>query len=86
MACGLQVIATDTGGPRSFVNTDPARPNGWPVTPDNETELADAIIEAASDKFTRRQRGRNARRLIERQYDWHRIAQHIDRIYNDLLT
>ncbi len=86
MACGLPVIATDSGGPRSFVNTDPARPNGWRVTPDNETELTDAIIEAASDKSTRRQRGRNARRLIERQYDWHRIAEHIDRIYSGLLT
>ena len=53
MACGLPVIATDSGGPRSFVNTDPARPNGWLVTPDNETELADAIVEAASGKSTR---------------------------------
>jgi glycosyltransferase involved in cell wall biosynthesis len=86
MACGLPVIATDSGGPRSFVNTDPARPNGWRITPDNEAELAEVIIEAASDKSTRRQRGRNARRLIERQYDWRRIAEHIDRIYNDLLT
>lgn len=86
MACGLPVIATDSGGPRSFVNTDPARPNGWRVAPDNESQLADAIIQAASDKSTRRQRGRHARRLIERQYDWHRIAEHIDRIYNDLTT
>ncbi len=86
MACGLPVIATDSGGPQSFVNTDQARPNGWRVTPDNETELTDAIIEATSDKATRRQRGRNARRLIERQYDWRRIAEHIDRIYNDLLA
>ena len=86
MACGLPVIATDSGGPKSFVNTDPARPNGWLVTPDNETELADAIIQSTSDKSTRRQRGRHARRLIEQQFDWHRIAEHIDRIYDDLLT
>jgi len=86
MACGLPVIATDSGGPRSFVNTNPARPNGWRVTPDNETELTDAIIEAASDKSTRRQRGRQARRLIEQQYDWRRIAHRIDRIYSELLT
>jgi glycosyltransferase involved in cell wall biosynthesis len=86
MACGLPVIATDSGGPRSFVNTDPARLNGWRVTPDDETELTNAIIEATSDKSTRRQRGRNARRLIERQYDWHRIAEHIERIHSNLLT
>jgi glycosyltransferase involved in cell wall biosynthesis len=86
MACGLPVIATDSGGPRSFVNTNPTQPNGWLVTPDNETELADAIIEAASDKPTRRYRGRNARRLIEGEYDWRHIAQRIDRIYDNLLT
>ncbi len=86
MACGLPVIATDSGGPPSFVNTNPARPNGWRVRPDDETQLADAIIEAASDKSTRRQRGRNARLLIERQYDWHHAAQHIERIYSDLLV
>ena len=86
MACGLPVIATDSGGPQSFVNTDPARPNGWRVTPDSETELAGAIVEAASDESARRERGRSARRLIERQYDWRRIAQHIDRIYTDLIA
>ena len=86
MACGLPVIATDSGGPKSFVNTDAARPNGWRVTPDSETELADAIVQATSDDAARRERGAHARRLIEHQYDWRRIAEHIDRIYNDLLT
>ena len=86
MACGLPVIATDSGGPKSFVNTDPTAPNGWRVPPDNETELADAIVRAASDESTRRQRGRHGRRLIERQYAWRRIAQQIDRIYSELLT
>ena len=85
MACGLPVIATDSGGPQSFVNTDPTWPNGWRVTPDDETELAEAMVEAASDKASRHQRGRNARRLIEGEYDWHRIAEHIDRIYSNLL-
>ena len=86
MACELPVIATNSGGPQSFVNTDPARPNGWRVPPDNETELADAMVEAASSESTRLERGRNARRLIERQYDWRHIARQIDRIYDDLLT
>ena len=86
MACGLPVIATDSGGPRSFVAADPARLNGWRVKPDDETALADAIVQAASSKSIRRERGRQARRLIERRFDWHRIARHIDRIYSDLLT
>jgi len=86
MACGLPVIATDSGGPKSFVNTDPARLNGWMVMPDDETELADAIVQAATGKSTRRQRGRQARWLIERQFDWRRIAEQVERIYCDLLT
>ncbi|MEE9298902.1 MAG: glycosyltransferase, partial [Acidimicrobiia bacterium] len=86
MACGLPVIATDSGGPKSFVNTDPARPNGWRVTPESETELSDAIIQSISDKSSRRQRGRHARRLIQQQFDWRRIAEHINRIYDDLLA
>ena len=56
------------------------------MTPDNETELAVAMVRAASDKSTRRKRGRQARRLIERHYDWRRIAHRIDRIYSELLT
>ena len=86
MASGLPVIATDSGGPKSFVNTDPALPNGWMVTPDDESELTDAIVEAISATSKRRQRGRNARQLVEQQYDWRRVAQHFDRIYNQLLS
>ena len=36
MACGMPVIATTTGGPPSFVNTDPGRLNGWLVAPDDD--------------------------------------------------
>lgn len=86
MACGLPVIATDSGGPTSFVNTDPARPNGWLVTPDNETELANVIVQATTEESTRRQRGRQARRVVERQFDWRRIAERIEGIYDDLFT
>jgi glycosyltransferase involved in cell wall biosynthesis len=86
MGCGLPVIATDSGGPTSFVNIDPARPNGWRVTPDNETHLADAMIQAASDTSTRLQRGNQARQLIEREFDWRHIAEHIERIYSDVLA
>jgi glycosyltransferase involved in cell wall biosynthesis len=86
MACGLPVIATDSGGPTSFVNIDPARPNGWRVTPDNETHLADAMIQAVSDISSRLQRGHRARQMIEREFDWRHIAEHVERIYSDVLA
>ncbi len=86
MACGLPVIATNSGGPMSFVNTDPVRPNGWRVTPDSGTALADAMIDAVSDPVARLERGSNARQMIEREYDWRRVAGYIDRIYSDVLA
>jgi D-inositol-3-phosphate glycosyltransferase len=86
MACGLPVIATDSGGPMSFVNTDPARPNGWRVTPDSEMALADAMIDAVSDPVARFERGSDARQMIEQEYDWRQVAGHIDRIYTDVLA
>ncbi len=86
MACGLPVIATDSGGPMSFVNTDPTRPNGWRVTPDSETALADAMIDAVSDPVARVERGNDGRQMIEREYDWRRVAGQIDRIYSDVLA
>lgn len=49
MACGMPVIATTTGGPPSFVNTDPGRLNGWLVAPDEIDALANAMVEAAVD-------------------------------------
>ncbi len=86
MACGLPVIATDSGGPTSFVNTDPERPNGWRVTPDDEAALTDAMAGAVSDPAVRFERGRHARRMIEQEYDWRQIAGRVDRIYGDVLT
>jgi glycosyltransferase involved in cell wall biosynthesis len=85
MSCAVPVIATNSGGPTSFVNTDPARPNGWRVTPDSEAALADAMIQAVSDTPTRIQRGQQAREMIEREFDWRHIAEHIERIYHDVL-
>lgn len=86
MASGLPVIATDSGGPVSFINTDPARPNGWLVTPDDEASLTAAIIQAASDPAERQRRGHEGRALIEAEYDWRRIAQRVEKIYRDTIA
>ena len=86
MAAGLPVIATDSGGPPSFINTDPARPNGWLVTPDAQGELSAAIISTASNPTERQRRGRRGRALIERDFDWRRIAQRVEAIYLDTVA
>jgi glycosyltransferase involved in cell wall biosynthesis len=86
MACGMPVIATTTGGPPSFVNTDPDRLNGWLVAPDDVDALARAMIEASADMPVRTERGRNARRTVVDGFDWLRIAERVNGIYREILT
>lgn len=86
MACGMPVIATTTGGPPSFVNTDPGRLNGWLVAPDEIDALANAMVEAAVDTPVRAERGRNARRTVVEGFDWLRIAERVNRIYRVVLA
>ena len=81
MASGLPVIATRSGGPLSFVNVEPDRPNGWMATPDDQASLTAALIEAASSEPERRARGQRGRALIEREYDWKQIAERVDAMY-----
>jgi len=86
MACRLPVIATRSGGPLSFINTNPTRPNGWLVTPDAEHELADAIIAAVTDPIERDRRGSEGRTIAEQDYDWLQIAKKFKDIYRGLAT
>lgn len=86
MASGLPVIATNSGGPTSFINTDPAELNGWLVTPDDEADLTAVMIQAASDPAERQRRGHHGRVLIESEYDWRRIAQRVEAIYRDTIA
>ena len=86
MACGLPVIATNSGGPPSFVNTDPERPSGWLVTPDDAGDLAIALIEAATEAESRTERGQNARRTVVEGFDWLRIAERVEGIYREILS
>jgi len=84
MASGLAVIGTQSGGPPSFINTDPGRPDGWLVEPDSQAALTEALIAAAGDMTDTRTRGRNGRSVIERDYDWLHIAERVARIYSDV--
>lgn len=86
MASGLAVIATRSGGPLSFVNVEPDKPNGWMTTPDDQASLTAAIIEAASSKPERRIRGQRGRALIESKYDWKQIAERVETMYRDVIA
>lgn len=86
MASGLPVLATRSGGPVSFINVDPARPNGWLVTPDAEQELAAAIVTATTSRTERERRGRRGRAIVERDFGWRHVAQRFDAIYRDTIA
>lgn len=86
MASGLPVIATRSGGPISFVNVDPARPNGWLVTPDDEHELTAAIASATGNETERERRGRRGREIVERDFDWRHVAQRFEAIYRETIA
>jgi D-inositol-3-phosphate glycosyltransferase len=86
MACGLPVIATLTGGPLSFVNTAPGRPNGWLVDPDDEAALAAALVEVVNDAKERGVRGEAAYEQIRGEYAWDTVATRVASLYEGMLA
>ena len=86
MSCGLPVIATSTGGPKSFVNVEPEREPGWPVEPGDAQSLASAMAEAVDTRSLRQTRGRNARLYVTREYSWDRISDRVVGAYEDIIS
>jgi glycosyltransferase involved in cell wall biosynthesis len=84
MASGLPVIATRSGGPLTFVNTESGRPNGWMIEPDDVEALADALVEAVNDVEGRRDRGENAYQQIRAAYSWRVLAERLTATYEAL--
>jgi glycosyltransferase involved in cell wall biosynthesis len=85
MACGVPVIATRSGGPLSFVNTDPGRPTGWLVEPDDLDGLVEAIVEAVNNPEERHERGENASQQVQARYSWDSLSERFVAIYEALL-
>jgi glycosyltransferase involved in cell wall biosynthesis len=86
MACGLPVVTTATGGPLSFVNTEPEKPNGWLVPPDDEAALADALVAVVNGVDERRVRGANAYEQVRAQYSWSALVDRFIACYEQLLS
>lgn len=86
MACGLPVIATKSGGPLGFVNTEPGAPNGWMVEPGDIMSLAHAMADAANDTAERERRGDAAWSQIRADFSWNRIALQVAAVYDEVLT
>jgi len=85
MSCGVPVIATRSGGPVSFVNTDPARPNGWLIQPDDIDALTESMVAAVNDGHARRVRGENGYRQIRASHSWEATARAFEALYEELI-
>jgi D-inositol-3-phosphate glycosyltransferase len=85
MACEIPVIATRSGGPLSFINQKPDEPDGWLIPADDESALANALIDAVNDPDERKQRGRSALKTVRSGYSWSEVARQVRDIYDDIL-
>ncbi|MGI8749050.1 MAG: glycosyltransferase family 4 protein [Thermoleophilaceae bacterium] len=85
MACGVAVIAANAGGPPSFVNVDPARPNGWLVEPDDLDSLAGAMVAAVNDPGEREWRAFNGLEVTRRDFSWTSLAHQTAAVYEQAI-
>ena len=86
MGCAVPVIATRSGGPLSYVNTEPGRPNGWHVEPDDLDSLVEALVEAVRSPDERRERGENAYRQVQSGYSWQSLSERFVAVYETVMS
>jgi glycosyltransferase involved in cell wall biosynthesis len=84
MSAGLPVIATNTGGPPTFLNLEPHAPEGWLIPPDDEDALVDVLIEAVTVPRERQARAEAAQALVRRGYSWQAVADKVVDVYEQV--
>jgi len=82
MACGLPVVASSVEGNVEIIDHGKT---GYLVPPTNSKALAEAITFLLSNQKIASEIGENARRKIEKFYDWEHIADRTMEIYLSLL-
>jgi glycosyltransferase involved in cell wall biosynthesis len=74
MACARPAIAVDAFGPGEIVEDGRT---GWLVAPDDETALAQALVECIDDGAERRRRGALAREAALERWSWPALAERL---------
>ncbi|MGI9022912.1 MAG: glycosyltransferase family 4 protein [Acidimicrobiales bacterium] len=82
MAVGVPVIATLSGGFPFIVNVEPARPTGWLVPPDDETALAETLVEAVNQPAELARRGSAALAHARAHLSWDGRVAGIEQAYD----
>jgi len=81
MSCGLPVVATDIGGNNEVISSGL---NGFLVPPKSPECMAKIILKLLDDAGLRERLGGAARRTIEENYTWDKIADNIVKCYESV--
>lgn len=81
MAVGLPVVACRSGGLRSMVNLDAARPTGWFVPPDDLDALAEVLATVVNDPTERAKRAANALAYARAELSWDGLVPRFEAVY-----
>ena len=82
MAVGLPVITTDVGGiPDVFIH----RENGWMLSAPQAKDLADAVLDLASDRQMMASIADNNRQQAWSRYEASIVTARLEMLYNELL-
>ena len=81
MACSVPIVASKIGGIPDVVKDGK---NGLLVPPRDSDALADAIIYLLENEDIREKMGKNGREKIK-DYSWERIAEEIEKVYEEIL-
>lgn len=83
MASGLPVVATNVGGIPEIIRESES---GLLVSPGNELELRNAIEKLLLDDNLREWFGNNGREAVEEKYSWDKVAERIEKTYEEVLS
>jgi glycosyltransferase involved in cell wall biosynthesis len=81
MACGKPVVVSDSGGLRDMVSNE----GGRCVQPGDAKELAAALIEILRSPSLQRKMGGYNRGVAEREYNWPRVIEKLESVYERVL-
>lgn len=82
MACGKPVVTTNITGLADKIQQ---RKAGIVVRPKDVNALGRAIVDILKDKDCALKMGTQARRLVEEEYAWNKIAKRIENLYLEIL-
>ncbi|MBA7507576.1 N-acetyl-alpha-D-glucosaminyl L-malate synthase [subsurface metagenome] len=81
MACGIPVIVTDCCGIAEVIDG-----RAGLVVPYDKERLSDAVLCMLSDDKMRQQFGEKGKLLVREKFNWQKIAEQVEGIYQAILT